>query len=527
MAPKWSRNCAISQIKRDIEEDKSLTNILDSFFPQQQTFERPEKSAKFITTVFVHWFLLFLPEKGKEFIQRFLNPKILDENFVIEWIEVVYGHQSNNILHALLTTAPFYHIFADLKINNATIDLTKFYLKLRSHFRACFLETKALQGILEVYRCLLYCKTKTKRSKVFCEAVKILWKKLNFKNDVLMIEADDSLEDDEHKNLLKLVEKLGDENNEKIKDKIRDIFNHENTSFSIDNQKLIIQSYKIELTNIWEELNNKIKNNDFEITSVEIIATEIILDQNFILPGKNLTLISKNLLIPYKVEINLSGNNAIDKFGLISAESGKFPGEKGGDGKDGNAGGSAGNCTILTESVTEASDLKVCLNGGNGSKGQNGGDGANGEDGKGADFDIINNQKVLIKLKHVANLLTGGIYSRTFGSESETVANDGTKIFSNDSAMYFSTHSYRLYVGSEGKIGGNGGKNGLGGKGGEGGEFCLIVNNRDKKDTVKMETIKGCDGVNGNVGENGQPGLIGWDIAITGKTLEKEKFTVH
>uniref|UniRef100_A0A914QLI7 Chloroplast protein-transporting ATPase n=1 Tax=Panagrolaimus davidi TaxID=227884 RepID=A0A914QLI7_9BILA len=380
-----------------------------------------------------------------------------------------------------------------------------------------------LEGILEVYRCLLFCKTMNKRPKLFCKAVKILWKKLNFKDDVLKIEADESLAEDDHAYLLKIIEKLGSENNERIKDKIKEIFEHENTSFTIDNQKLVISSYKIILSNIWEELINKIKTNDFEITSVEIVANEIILDQNFVLSGKkNLTLIANNLLIPFPVVINLSGKNAIDNY-TSAAESGKLFGENGKEGKDGIVGESAGNCTILTKTIFDTANLEILLNGGNGSNGQDGGDGANGEDGKGADFDVIGKHKVKIVLKNVANVFTGGIFSRTLDKESETIASDGSVIFSNDSAYYFSTQSYRLYIGSEGKPGGNGGKNGLGGKGGEGGDFNLTVDNCVTKDVVKVQSFKGEDGRNGKVGENGQPGLKGWDIAITGKTLEKGK----
>jgi hypothetical protein len=161
MAPKWSRSCAITQIKNDVEENKTLSNVLDSFFPEK-TFERPEKSVKFITTVFVHWFLILLPEKGKTYIQTFLNAKNTEENFIIDWIEVVYGHKSNPALYILLKNAPFYRILDDLKINNVSIDLTKFYLKLRANFRVCFFEAKMLEGILEVYRCLLFCKQTSK-----------------------------------------------------------------------------------------------------------------------------------------------------------------------------------------------------------------------------------------------------------------------------------------------------------------------------------------------------------------------------
>uniref|UniRef100_A0AC35F508 Chloroplast protein-transporting ATPase n=1 Tax=Panagrolaimus sp. PS1159 TaxID=55785 RepID=A0AC35F508_9BILA len=168
-------------------------------------------------------------------------------------------------------------------------------------------------------------------------------------------------------------------------------------------------------------------------------------------------------------------------------------------------------------------NLEILLNGGNGSNGQDGGCGANGEDGKGADFDVIGKHKVKIVLKNVVNVFTGGIFSRTLDKESETIASDGSVIFSNDSAYYFSTQSYRLYIGSEGKPGGKGGKNGLGGKGGEGGDFSLTVDNCVTKDVVKVQSFKGEDGQNGKVGENGQPGLKGWDIAITGKTLEKGK----
>uniref|UniRef100_A0A914QTZ2 Uncharacterized protein n=1 Tax=Panagrolaimus davidi TaxID=227884 RepID=A0A914QTZ2_9BILA len=216
------------------------------------------------------------------------------------------------------------------------------------------------------------------------------------------------------------------------------------------------------------------------INEMEIKAHEFILDRDFVLPGKNLIIITKTLKIPKNVEINLSGKHATLTTG--AAKNGMIAGEDGEDGKNGIAGESSGNCLILTQTITdkEKENLRILLNGGNGSKGQDGGAGADGEDGVGAEVDMIEKDKIKIIFKNAVNFLTAGGFSRTLDSEYATVINDGPTKFANDSANFFATHSYRLYKGSDGKPGGEGGRKGIGGEGGKCGTLKFTIGGHDK-----------------------------------------------
>uniref|UniRef100_A0AC35GSZ2 Uncharacterized protein n=1 Tax=Panagrolaimus sp. PS1159 TaxID=55785 RepID=A0AC35GSZ2_9BILA len=378
----------------------------------------------------------------------------------------------------------------------------------------------------------------------------ILWKKLFGDNELLNIKIESEIVDDsEHSLLVKLVNEYDPEKNkndkiEFFKSKIQKMFDTIKFTFYSENgdEVLDVSGRFID----WKEISNVFfdKYNETSIDHIRICGVqEIILNDSLTFPGKNLSIMAPSIFVPHLIILDLSGKDATDNGkNDILAKSGINSGENGENGDDGIAGGSAGNLLLLSSKIINEANLKIVLNGGNGSKGQDGGNGAIGSDGIGKKFEDTFDgwYKAHAFLASLGNSIWSGYIGELLGGFHTTIlSNKITRKFSvstyrvikieNKFVSFFtkpftnvisSSHFLDMYQGTDGSPGGKGGINGNGGEGGKQGTCIAQTPNGDNIRNLKIEATDGINGNPGKPGKNGQNGKDGWDIAVTKKTLE-------
>uniref|UniRef100_A0A914PD74 Chloroplast protein-transporting ATPase n=1 Tax=Panagrolaimus davidi TaxID=227884 RepID=A0A914PD74_9BILA len=443
-------------------------------------------------------------------------------------MEVVYNDNFNGEFELLLKDTPFYECMEDVKAFDDEIEFTSFFASIKQDFAAMFVSCNGLNGITEIFQCLLRCQ-KLLHSEVYCNAVKSLWEKLEFQNDILELEPEKGEKVEvEHQRLAYLVKKYDAIPNRSIKRMIKDLFKPISFTVEYDGSQatLKISGYKILLSLIYDKLMEKLDVND-RINQVKITAqNEFIADQNLKINGISFSIVAKKVTFQKNVKIDLSGINAVNNETMAKkAEGGINPGEKGMDGKDGKAGQSSGNFALVTKIIVGKDNFELILNGGNGAYGQDGGNGADGADGIGRKFSEVFTTGYTYKknAKHIANFMSMGTISRLFDKKDEKKKEDGSvEVLRSDSAYYFWTHSVDYFKGADGGIGGKGGKNGLGGEGGKKGSYDIKIDGKNSADGIQITAHEGKKGADGHPGKNGDFGKEGWDIALIKRSITSQ-----
>ena len=67
--------------------------------------------------------------------------------------------------------------------------------EMRRLFRVAFLNETKFEGLIGIYRCLLYSRENTNQSKTYCDAVNELWPKLFGSDKFTNLKPDDNVED--------------------------------------------------------------------------------------------------------------------------------------------------------------------------------------------------------------------------------------------------------------------------------------------------------------------------------------------
>uniref|UniRef100_A0A914PTM1 Uncharacterized protein n=1 Tax=Panagrolaimus davidi TaxID=227884 RepID=A0A914PTM1_9BILA len=500
-------------IKNAVDANQTFTNVKKKF-----AFTNP-KDNKVLLSYYTEILFKALPLKIKMMIDEIFNN--FKEDLVVQWTHVVYNLRSNKSdLEMLIKNAPFYECLIDLRDNNSEVDFSTFYATLRNEFCSVFINFSNFTGILEIFQCLLRCKSlpSPNQSTLFCDTVKCFFRnKCNISDLDLEAEIEAKI-DPEHFRLAKLVENFGDTSHTSIVNLIKDVFPSTNVFISNDGNKKVakVEGYQV----IWSKVYNKDPASFNSCDMVEIRAeNELIIDDNVHLPGITFSLFALNVVVPKPVTINLSGIS--DYTRIPKAQNGVDAGEKGEDGKDGRAGQSSGNFALVSKTIQGMENLKLTLNGGKGTDGQAGGDGADGADGEGVEFEneFGTIQRLRTGVRQIVNLLTFGSLSRLVDKMIENQRDDGSFAFFNDSPFYFSTHSFSFIRGADGKPGGKGGKNGIGGQGGKKGKYNVIVNNKIENENIAVISNDGEKGCNGLPGINADYGTDGWDIAVMNSTF--------
>uniref|UniRef100_A0AC35G419 Chloroplast protein-transporting ATPase n=1 Tax=Panagrolaimus sp. PS1159 TaxID=55785 RepID=A0AC35G419_9BILA len=526
----YTYKVATEQIKSMIYKNETFTNV--------KAFFQADNDERTLLMLYTHLFEASLPQKCRDFIYQLFD--IFDEKTMIQWIGVVYLPKEDATLFTLLEDCDICKCLDDLKRYNSNVAnfLPLIYKNMRKSFCKIYIESTQLDGIFGIYRLLKYCEIYTKRSSVYCNAVKKLEKKLQYVDVALHLETDATANSAfEHTQLMELVDnyqplpnidqlkELVDKNQplpniDLFRDLIKKMFEKSVTTVHISAttpHKLEVQGHKIFASNVYDEIKEKIEKNG-NITEIEIwVKDDLILDTDLTFKGKSLILAANNrIVVPNPVICDLSGKDA-PKLNTEPAADGISPGGDGKNGKDGIAGESSGNMVICTKLIEGEEKLTVVLNGGNGSNGQNGGNGANGEDGVGVKFENVfgighSARKIT---KQVVNKITFAVYSRMIDNNiKKTVLPEGVIHEQSDSANYSSTHTYEFFYGANGKPGGKGGKNGCSGEGGKKGKLDVLPNEEHNNNKMKVQATDGKDGYPGIPGKYGENGKDGWDVAM-------------
>jgi hypothetical protein len=202
------------RVKTSVSINQTFTDVKKNF-----NVKLPE-DQEVILCYYKEAFLTTLPQKGKRYLQSILVN--YNEKFLIEWLDVVYGPKPNNKLEELLKDAEFHTCLTDLKSYDKNIDFMPFLTTLRNNFRDLFIETKDLQGIFEIYQCLLRCERLPHQSMIFRDALLLLWKKCGIKNCFLSDKMDNiSSVDPLHQQLKTLVDNFSVTTNETVTNLIK------------------------------------------------------------------------------------------------------------------------------------------------------------------------------------------------------------------------------------------------------------------------------------------------------------------
>lgn len=175
------------------------------------------------------------------------------------------------------------------------------------------------------------------------------------------------------------------------------------------------------------------------------------------------------------------------------------------NGKAGVSGGGAGTFFGFAETIINARNLKISLNGGNGSDGQDGGDAANGDDGETPSTDFI-----------VENL---NRHRCSWPANNPFIYNiekpDGEKYYvpliGRLTPLRYKQECY--IFGLDGYPGGHGGHGGVSGKGGKAGYYKLYPFDDSTMFGVDLSLANGTDGKGGKGGSAGKGGHT-WKVTF-------------
>lgn len=368
--------------------------------------------------------------------------------------------------------------------------------------------------------------------------------------------------------------------NNLLKPIIKDFINDTQINILNETDRNIIEvsGYCIVISSIFDKLIGKLIASNTVIDEIRFISlSQIHIDKDFekkYFHGINIVLVAKRINIHGSIKWDISGLNADNNYKDTSAQDGKTSGEDGENGKNGLAGESGGNCFIVTDSIINAENFEIYLNGGNGDEGQNGGNGRNGTDGvDGHEFDFeemkkecpsacnfvahIAKIKLLKTLEYIKNKSqtieimklvkkdlvdfaaqwTTGLLTATIGNIGndiifeyayiQSVSPEGNKITYSFYAGGISSFrsGYLLIQGTPGTSGQFGGVGGLGGLGGQGGFAGKIKFANCKSYPIVIHANDGMNGVNGKDGYNGcdgKPGKNGRDIGYLDTSQYKQ-----
>uniref|UniRef100_A0A914PRD3 Uncharacterized protein n=1 Tax=Panagrolaimus davidi TaxID=227884 RepID=A0A914PRD3_9BILA len=275
--------------------------------------------------------------------------------------------------------------------------------------------------------------------------------------------------------------------------------------------------------------------NEKNLVEVDIFAHTVFhIDCSIKMPGINFVVVSGKVRLWDRQNIDVSGKTFDENESRKANDGGTCT--DGSNGKNGHAGFSSGNISILSQNIVNGNLLTLILNGGNGQNGEHGGNGGNGTNGyqmSQSDFDSTRVQYGSIYWTSWSHFYDWTPSSTVWTNELRKIDKDSGYIYEeyvdkNGCRLIYSAagwkeswwHSttYDLYVmvkGTDGKMGGCGGAGGYGGAGGNSGE-CIVLNTVTNKPITEFNVIatagkSGSDGKNGFGGVNG---THGGDIAM-------------
>jgi len=283
---------------------------------------------------------------------------------------------------------------------------------------------------------------------------------------------------------------------------------------------------------------------------VQVYANKLLVANNSLKwPGKNLVIMSPEILVKGSVVLDVSGKDGRNSFSDQKAGDGETSGHDGKPGKHGCPGESGGNVVIISNKIRNSDQMLIRSNGGDGQNGQDGGDGRNGADGKDgknmsdSDFErrfpkatnFFDNSPLAeptlrknmenivtrysIKDEHEDRLHKCIKITHCTGSTEEGYEVEFCfycKVNLATGILTFcglpTTQSYCLVKGSDGTPGEKGGDGGCGGNEGLGGySGSIIVLNMESRQPISVdkETYAGKDGNAGKPGKGGKGGKNG------------------
>lgn len=326
---------------------------------------------------------------------------------------------------------------------------------------------------------------------------------------------------------------------------------------------LQIKQNKMILSCCYDDIINKL---DDSIDEIHILAFHtLFVDEDLTaeaFKGKNVVVLSKNVVVVRPVTWNVSGKNGKNACTTPSDNGNETDGI---NGADGDCGESGGNVSLISVNFQHLELLKIISNGGSGGNGQPGGNGKNGKNGvNGHDISLstlkskfpspavfmgYSSCENLRKTVSALNAEISTFSTRWSKNIDVTTGNryaiSEAKIYLNGTTsegctIQFSFYEengfagvnrdcYLLYEGAKGTVGTPGGMGGLGGLGGDGGfagnvaAYSLdgkLSNEQPKKETVAGS--KGISGKNGNRGSRGRSAANGLDVGYTDRYSWKD-----
>ena len=230
----------------------------------------------------------------------------------------------------------------------------------------------------------------------------------------------------------------------------------------------------------------KVLSNYQNVTQIEIHGiNRVLIDEDIVYPGCNVTIICPRWEIRNRRTINLSGQNGDSSKNSGAAAAGSKTGDNGSNGAPGENGTSAGHFMGFGQVFSNIDKLTIQANGGNGAKGQDGGAGHDGQDGDWATakHDFIDDQDDVHK-RDIVESKGWDFVGKPF--------HHGRNFYDTLLTNY----------GKPGTPGGNGGQGGAGGKPGEAGSIDLF--------SLTPQTLLFASSTNnGSSGKDGEPGTGG------------------
>jgi len=207
-----------------------------------------------------------------------------------------------------------------------------------------------------------------------------------------------------------------------------------------------------------------IQSESFSTKDLAIRAYELTLTDSLALPGKNVSIVCRKLIVANPLTISVNGKDG--KPHLMAANNGRAPGAHGASGLKGEDGKVAGSIALTIGEVV-GGELTLEAVGGNGAKGQDGGNGQPGRNGGNAG-DRRTNQSDEGAGRRGGNGLPGGD-AGAGGPGGDAGAGGVVTVECNDPGSAEDLIHIKIGAGSAG-LGGKAGSPGGGGRPGQGGK---------------------------------------------------------
>jgi len=242
-----------------------------------------------------------------------------------------------------------------------------------------------------------------------------------------------------------------------------------------------------------------LKQKEQEIKRIEVYClNKFFGDDNLVLPGIDLLIISPTWFISNDMEINLSGRDqqALPQETPLDNDDDEKKSDK--DGKPGLPGGNSGNFICMGNEFMNVSWMKLVLNGGRGGQGSEGKEGECGISGIDGDFDPVKQRD------------TKCMISKELCYSASSVLCSMVTLNGKFNEIYESKGE----VGGRGK---DGGKGGCGGRGGRNGQAFISIGKglAEIEEQIVLEADAGPDGIAGASGKGGAGGRGGKSYKAT------------